>query len=768
MTSSEGSSGNGFSVQPNGTFGDPSSTPSSDLNFWSNLTWKQIMAAVNGGAGYDPNDQTAVEQVAAISDPTTLFSAANSFYFAQRLMTMVAQSITDQANALAGPHGPWQGDAATEFLSQMLGFASVINAYATQIGRPGTGDDDVPTQLYNDGAYLEWARNELDALDTYWAEQAQAAGAAVSSDGLVVSVSQVPWVLQGLHDTMYQVATKLDGVYSISVDKFNMPNLSGFTNPTTPPPDPTTTTPPPDPSTTPPPTADVATPSPNLNGLNNPANLNSLGNPTGPSNIGNPSGLKNPANLADLNNPGDLAGLKNLANLSDLNNLGDLAGLKNITTPKINTPNLPNITYPKIPSEPNLTYPKIPQEPNITFPNEPANLSEQQEPNLAALSQLGKTPAAEDIAGLKNAAEPGGLSDLSTAGAKGGLPGDLPSTKGLGAPTPDSILSPKTLDGVNGPGAAQQQTEGGGMPMMPGMGGAGAGAKGATDRPDAAGLLGGHQQPWAGVNPPAGMGDPATAGGTSATEPVPWALPLTGFAAPPVSQQSPAGEMPMMPGMGGAGAGGKGTTDRPDAAGLLGGKPDSWEGVNAPASVGDPVAQEGAAPMSPEVWAVTPAGVPFGVADSEPAPDRRQVHAVPVVTPSDDREDPAAWDVGAPALFAGIAAVSLVPTDGEPAEQLPARYVESDDETWEPAVTAGVYQRRKTMPGDPVGGEVRLRSSGEDVMSPPPVTEQEPDEDVDIDDDIDDEEDSRRVADLLNIDSSAWGRSAGTRSGVLG
>jgi hypothetical protein len=75
--------------------------------------------------------------------------------------------------------------------------------------------------------------------------------------------------------------------------------------------------------------------------------------------------------------------------------------------------------------------------------------------------------------------------------------------------------------------------EGGGMPMMPPMGGGGQREPGSGERPDASGLLGGVQVPWSGAEDPSiagevGSADGVAAGGVGLTGSVPQGSPIEG------------------------------------------------------------------------------------------------------------------------------------------------------------------------------------------------------------------------------------------------
>ena len=77
-----------------------------------------IEAAINGmSAGVDNSGNQ--DHAQAVSDPASLQAAADAFYTVQQTLSDIAKSLSDQANALAGPNGPWTGDAADSFIDMM-------------------------------------------------------------------------------------------------------------------------------------------------------------------------------------------------------------------------------------------------------------------------------------------------------------------------------------------------------------------------------------------------------------------------------------------------------------------------------------------------------------------------------------------------------------------------------------------------------------------------------------------------------------------------
>jgi hypothetical protein len=156
------------------------------------------------------------------------------------------------------------------------------------------------------------------------------------------------------------------------------------------------------------------------------------------------------------------------------------------------------------------------------------------------------------------------------------------------------------------PGAENRAGLPGGMPMMPGMGGAPQSPVAAHERSDASGLLGGATEPWHGAALPGTAGELGSLTGTqpggsllSSGETVPGAENLAGL---------PGGMpmMPMMPGMGGAPQQSNAAHERSDAAGLLGGVTEPWSGEAPRSASGEAGSATGAGAGGPGL-----SGMPF-------------------------------------------------------------------------------------------------------------------------------------------------------------
>jgi hypothetical protein len=106
----------GFQTGPNGgVFADPGAqlTDPQDFESWD---WKQIKAAV---VGYAATTADNIPSNTSFSDPNSLRLASVTFNRARAGLESLGNNIRLQAEALAGPDGAWQGDAADAFRVMM-------------------------------------------------------------------------------------------------------------------------------------------------------------------------------------------------------------------------------------------------------------------------------------------------------------------------------------------------------------------------------------------------------------------------------------------------------------------------------------------------------------------------------------------------------------------------------------------------------------------------------------------------------------------------
>jgi hypothetical protein len=199
-----------------------------DFNSWG---WKQIMAAITGLAGAGADDTAGFAGAGSVSNPQTLYDAADTLFVVQRTLQMVAQSVTAQANALAGgANAPWQGEAATTFTAAMNSLSQQIQANADVLSGGDAGINSVPNQLIANGEQLQEAIAKIHAIDSWYAQQAVNVGVKPMKDGLI-PVSHRPDIVAMLDRDMRQVITDLAGRYTVTVDAIRPPDTAGTFTP---------------------------------------------------------------------------------------------------------------------------------------------------------------------------------------------------------------------------------------------------------------------------------------------------------------------------------------------------------------------------------------------------------------------------------------------------------------------------------------------------------------------------------------------------------
>ncbi|MGW0513536.1 hypothetical protein ACWD1W_30555 [Streptomyces olivaceoviridis] len=193
--------------------------------------WKQIMAAILGSSQGGDTEENA-SHARSIAYWPSLQQAAEAFYFVQRTLEQVASVMADQTKALAGPDGPWRGDAADAFHDTMDSFSKRIAAAADALAGGKTGQHSVPQQLANNAVALKWAQETIVEIDHWYAQLSlqygKYHGKSVSSmsDGRIPihDVTVGGQLLEPMmqHD-MYQVAASLSGAYDLTVDNVKLP-----------------------------------------------------------------------------------------------------------------------------------------------------------------------------------------------------------------------------------------------------------------------------------------------------------------------------------------------------------------------------------------------------------------------------------------------------------------------------------------------------------------------------------------------------------------
>jgi hypothetical protein len=611
MADSNRYQGDGFTEGDDGTvFGDSGSDPGSisDYDTWD---WKQIEAAINGmsaGVGSQGNRDHAT----SVSSPLSLVDAADAFAYAMNTFTVVAKSLTDQAEALAGSNGPWQGDAAEAFLDMMHTFAKQVQANADVLSGGATGSHSVPHQVTNNALNLARAQQLLHDIDAWYADQAVRMGVTPMSNGLI-PVSRKPELVEMLNTDMRKVLKSLASNYQVTIDAIRAPepiNSPLTDSPTDDPP----------PGTDPPGTDGLDGGGLGTGGLDG-GGLDGGGPDTGGLDAGGaPAAFDGSTSTDGLGGDpgadpsgfpgGDGTGLDGGLGGDDVPPI-DPNAMDAALNPDAGTPSaFPGGTDTGLPDGADPA--DLATLPPAAFPGSTGTGGDADLPGTGLPSDgsaFGESGLPEDFPGDTGVGGAGGLSDADLPGLAG-APSPLPGDLGLESNGPGSDLG--LSDTADSPAAFPEAAEGtageagSGMPFMP-PGGMGAGGMngqqgGGTEPSDSSGLLDGSAEPWAGATdagfeePDARAADPGDTGldlPTSAPEAFPDdAEPATG---------EPAAGMPFMPpGAMGAGAGtagpNQGGTDPSDASGLLEASADPW-GTETDPDAAEPLA-EATAPIA--------------------------------------------------------------------------------------------------------------------------------------------------------------------------
>ncbi|WP_329138182.1 hypothetical protein OG552_29865 [Streptomyces sp. NBC_01476] len=577
--------GDGFTQGDDGAiFGDSGSDPGSisDYDTWD---WRQIMAAVNGmssGVG----SATNLEHAASVSSPASLLNAAHAFAYAQNTLTIIAQSLKDQANALAGTNGPWQGDAAEAFFDMMNTFSKQVQANADVLSGGATGSHSVSQQIANNSANLARAQQLIHDINVWYADQAVRMGVTPMSDGLI-PISRKPQLVEMMTNDMRNVLKSLAGNYQVTIDSIRTP--TPVNSPLTDTPPPTDVPPPTDmPSPTDTPPTDMPSP----------GDLNTGGPDTGtPAPFDGPTSTDGPGTDLAADPGGFPDGTDTGAGTGDVPsfdpnamdaalNPGDGALDSPSPFPDGTDTGLPDGAGPQdLAAVPPTPFP------SSTSTNGGTDLPSSGLPT--GDSAFNESGMPEDFPGDTGLGGADGLSDAGLpegTGTPSAFPGDL----GLesGGPSADLAL-PDTADSLTGfPGATDLATgePSSGMPYMPpgGMGAPGAGQNAGAGQPDpsdASGLLDNSATPWAGTTD-TGTDEPNvfTTTPTDTGLDLPTTTPQTSPETTDLATGEPSTGMPYMPpgGMGAPGAGqnaGAGQPDPSDASGLLDNSATPWAGT---------------------------------------------------------------------------------------------------------------------------------------------------------------------------------------------
>lgn len=191
-----------FQETDHGIFPNSGSTAGSPADYLS-WDWKQIGAAIDGGASI--TGQVGEDLALAIANPRTLYDAADAFEHVRTVLTMVAQCLADEATALAaGDDPPWQGEAASAFLTATLAFSHRVQVNADLLAAdPENGT--LPARLAENGDHLARAQAYVRAIDSYYSQAALNLGIQPMSNGLV-PVTCVPGMAEAMTADMLRWA----------------------------------------------------------------------------------------------------------------------------------------------------------------------------------------------------------------------------------------------------------------------------------------------------------------------------------------------------------------------------------------------------------------------------------------------------------------------------------------------------------------------------------------------------------------------------------
>ncbi|MFD9495438.1 WXG100 family type VII secretion target [Streptomyces sp. NPDC060005] len=733
----------GFHQGDDGTiFGSPDGSSSGSINDYDNWDWKQIKAAITGmsaGVATDANESHA----RAVADPQSLLDAANAFFHVQRTLEGITKSLVDQAKALAGDNGPWNGAAADAFLDMMTNFSRQVKANADVLAGGSTGDRSVPHQLANNAITLQSAQNKLGEIDSWYADQAIAMGVTPMSNGLI-PISQKPELVQMMNEDMRSVLKSLAHTYQVTTDNIvnPVPVNSPANNPNG------TGDGPPDEG------PDLGGPDGGIGGTGDLSELSGMPDTGLDKGLDTGGGIGGLDGLGGLDPSGDVAGFPGDPSALDgtgldgtgLDGTGlDPAGLDDLGLDGLDPSALDNALNP------------------LSFPG------------LAGLGGLGGLGTGRLGAGK------GAFDGLSTAdpeafgdtGLADGLSDGL--TGGLDSGLADGLAAES--------GMPSQLATSSGMPYMPGMGGTGQGGGLSSEPTDASGLLDASAEPW--------EGEALTGGDDIGSE----------LGASAGGEGLTTGGMPYLPGTGGMGAAGAGrdaTSERTDASGLLDESVEPWEG-DEDTGTDEVGAPEGALPGVPylpgfgtpgtavrgsrtgtgtgtgedggtasagedgeragESAAGEPAVVP-GAGSAAPATAAAPVAAgsdglplsgddgsavVPRPVADDGEEDFSAWEAGA-------GAGAFVPLLWAVRGERETRETSADEQQGVTSEPLSTWQPERQAPGTQSAAQVVRGASGCGDGGPEPEAPDAPE-----DSEEETEETGRGIADLLIQEESTWG-----------
>ncbi|MGW6449964.1 hypothetical protein [Lentzea sp. NPDC055074] len=614
----------------------------SDYDTWD---WKAIKSAIANLAA--ATEGTTVDKSERVSDPESLWDAAETFRKIKEVLIVVGDSVAEQAEAVGGEDGPWKGPAAAAVVGTMKQFAKSFYVHADQIDGGPARLTPTPEQLYSAGNYLQWAINAVNEIDYHYANEviriANEYNDRVWSQTMtfpdtqpvipyidpvlpngMIEVSKFPKVVEAMTEDMRKVLKTVASEYETTQFDTTLATVSPPPKPERedkpekkeekpekeggpekyeyePPPKDDKDGPEDDPDKykpetyKPPPRPEVEDPTGDDTKKYTP--------PPKPETLG-PEGDTDPTTFTPPPKPPDAEDFRTVPPRADAP-----------PPPVLGGPEKPDLELPpgfKPPGGPGTDAPPkfVPDPPGARDPNSPPPLAPPIAPPVVPPRRPGGTTPQKPPA--LPGPRPPGATDPTKPGitpfdpkspstvppnlgnqAPGGIPDvdapevEVPDPRDWQADRPDQIGTPDRRD------------LGGGAPMMPPLSPPAQNGQGNQERPDSSGLLDGGPKPWEGVTPP-GLGDPDGISELPGDREK-WAPSPVGGVLPPNL-----GGSPMMPPLSPPAQNGQGNQERPDSSGLLDGGPKPWESVNPP-GLGDP---DGISelPGDRENWAPSPVG----------------------------------------------------------------------------------------------------------------------------------------------------------------
>ncbi|MCZ1007831.1 hypothetical protein O1L68_14965 [Streptomyces lydicus] len=196
------------------------SDDNNDQGDYSEWGWKAVVKHVTG---HDPDHPENDGSAKFIADPQSIQDAADTFWYAEQVIQRAADSISEQAQALAGENGPWKGPAA-QALNRVMGTLSKqVKDLGDTLSGGITGDYNIPQQLANNAAHLREAGQKIADIDFFYAKQALAQDPSLMMDNGSVHIGAKPELVSMMTQDMQQVVKSLSSHYKVTEDNVAQP-----------------------------------------------------------------------------------------------------------------------------------------------------------------------------------------------------------------------------------------------------------------------------------------------------------------------------------------------------------------------------------------------------------------------------------------------------------------------------------------------------------------------------------------------------------------